>query len=705
LSEKSTPDIDFEEIPSRLIDSQIDKVLERPIRRRSVNKRAAEITEIRTIPQQGPSTEDSNDSESEPVKATFQVLVKDVEIKKVPFKDFQQLTEQKQDKEAKESIPNKNFEVGSFFRLQQTVKETKPKEDELARFPQKEVERKRGGDKRKEERKEERKEVDLEVERSSEKKMVEEQVVAEPVQVVVAKPKHQFELDEDALARVLLHQDIKDKHVVVVSVAGAFRKGKSFLLDFFLRYMKAKYSTISVGNKGVDWLGPDDAPLDGFSWRGGSDRETTGILVWSEAFVASLPSGEKVAVLLMDTQGAFDQESTVKDCATVFALSTMVSSLQIYNLSQNIQEDDLMNLQLFTEYGKLALEDSGNKPFQKLMFLVRDWSYPYEAKYGLQGGGELLAKRLKIKEDQDPQHQTIRRHIKECFTDISCFLLPHPGFKVATNPEFDGKLRDIEPNFIDNLKALIPVLLAPENLIVKEIGGQKVKAKELVQYFKSYMKIYNSNELPEPKTMLVATAEANNLSAVAAAKETYHQLMEAVCGGAKPYLSTAHLETEHLRIKDKAMELFTKKPKMGGEEFSRIYKDKLDEDLEEQFNAFKAHNESKNIFKAARTPAVFFVIATVFYILSGVFSLFGLYPLASTCNMVMGIALLTLILWSYVRYSGEMRELGEQLDEIANIIWDNVMKPVYQVFVEKSLEHAASQAANLATQNGKVKGS
>ncbi|XP_046660002.1 atlastin-like [Homalodisca vitripennis] len=127
------------------------------------------------------------------------------------------------------------------------------------------------------------------------------------------------------------------------------------------------------------------------------------------------------------------------------------------------------------------------------------------------------------------------------------------------------------------------------------------------------------------------------------------------------------------------------------------------QDLEEKFVAFKAHNESKNIFKAARTPAVFFVIAVVCYILSGVFSLFGLYPLASTCNMVMGLALITLILWSYIRYSGEMREVGEQLDEIANILWDNIMKPLYQLFVEKSLEHAASQAANLATQNGKMK--
>ena len=29
-----------------------------------------------------------------------------------------------------------------------------------------------------------------------------------------------------------------------------------------------------------------------------------------------------------------------------------------------------------------------------------------------------------------------------------------------------------------------------------------MKAKELVQYFKSYIKIYHGDELPEPKTML-----------------------------------------------------------------------------------------------------------------------------------------------------------------------------------------------------------
>lgn len=67
----------------------------------------------------------------------------------------------------------------------------------------------------------------------------------------------------------------------------------------------------------------------------------------------------------MDTQGTFDIQSSMKDSTTVFALTTMVSSVLVYNLMNNIQEDDLMNLQLFTSYGMLAQEDCDTAhPFQ-----------------------------------------------------------------------------------------------------------------------------------------------------------------------------------------------------------------------------------------------------------------------------------------------------------------------------------------------------
>uniref|UniRef100_A0A8C5QLF8 Atlastin-1 n=1 Tax=Leptobrachium leishanense TaxID=445787 RepID=A0A8C5QLF8_9ANUR len=485
---------------------------------------------------------------------------------------------------------------------------------------------------------------------------------AHPVQVLIVKDDHSFELDEVALNRILLSEAVRDKEVVAVSVAGAFRKGKSFLMDFMLRYM---YKT-----EPVDWLGDYNEPLSGFSWRGGSERETTGIQIWSEIFLVEKPDGEQVAVLLMDTQGTFDSQSTLRDSATVFALSTMISSIQVYNLSQNVQEDDLQHLQLFTEYGRLAMEETFLKPFQSLIFLVRDWSFPYEFPYGADGGARFLEKRLKVSENQHEELQNVRKHIHSCFTNISCFLLPHPGLTVATNPNFDGKLKEIDEDFIRNLKVFIPWLLSPENLDIKEINGNKITCRGLVEYFKAYIKIYQGEELPHPKSMLQATAEANNLAAVATAKDLYNKKMEEVCGGDRPFLAPTDLQSRHQELKENSVKLFRGVKKMGGEEFSRRYLQQLENEIDDLYVQYIKHNDSKNIFHAARTPATLFVVIFITYILAAITGFIGLDIIASLCNMIMGLTLITLCTWAYIRYSGEYRELGAVIDQVAAALWD-----------------------------------
>ena len=76
-------------------------------------------------------------------------------------------------------------------------------------------------------------------------------------------------------------------------------------------------------------------------------------------------------------------------------------------------------------------------------------------------------------------------------------------------------------------------MLSPRNLVVKVMGGKEVKAKEIVQYYKSYMEIFKGNTMPEPKSMLEVTIEANNLVSLASAKELYNASMENLCGGEK----------------------------------------------------------------------------------------------------------------------------------------------------------------------------
>ncbi|XP_077053094.1 atlastin-2 [Siphateles boraxobius] len=501
---------------------------------------------------------------------------------------------------------------------------------------------------------------------------------ARPIQIVIAnEDDHKFELDAVALEKILMQEHIKDLNVVVVSVAGAFRKGKSFLLDFMLRYMH--------NQSPESWMGGDDEPLTGFSWRGGCERETTGIQAWSEVFVVEKEDGTKVAVLLVDTQGAFDSQSTIKDCATVFALSTMTSSVQVYNLSQNIQEDDLQHLQLFTEYGRLAMEEIYEKPFQKLLFLIRDWCFPYEHNYGLQGGYHFLERRLQVKQNQHEELQNVRKHIHSCFSIIDCFLLPHPGLKVATNPHFDGRLKDIDDAFKEELQNLLPLLLAPENLVEKEISGAKVTCRDLLEYFKAYIKIYQGEELPHPKSMVQATAEANNLTAVAGAKDTYNRAMEQVCGGDKPYIAPVDLQRYHEEFKKTSVEKFCAVKKMGGVEFCQRYQQQLETELDEAYTNFVKHNESKNIFYAARTPATLFAVMFVTYMVSTVTGFIGLSVIAALASLVMGVALLSLCAWAYVRYSGEYREVGVAIDLIAEALWEQVLKPLTEQYMEENV--------------------
>lgn len=133
---------------------------------------------------------------------------------------------------------------------------------------------------------------------------------------------------------------------------------------------------------------------------------------------------------------------------------------------------------------------------------------------------------------------------------------------------------DIEKDFKLYVQKFIEGTFTPI-LSVKQINGREITTLELFEYFKAYCRVFEADELPEPKSMLLATAEANNLAAKAIAKEFYIHAMEQHCGGDRPYLHPHHLNAANSQIKEESIKKFHSVPKMGGESLSVKYYDEL----------------------------------------------------------------------------------------------------------------------------------
>ncbi|KAL1421952.1 hypothetical protein MTO96_003944 [Rhipicephalus appendiculatus] len=335
----------------------------------------------------------------------------------------------------------------------------------------------------------------------------------EPVQILRVEDGQRIVFNERVLKDILLADHIKDRPVVVVSIAGAIPTRKLL-------------------------------------------------------FQMTNSKGEEVAVLLMDTQGTFDCQSTMKESTMIFSLSMMTSSVQIYNIMNNIKEDDLQHLHFFAEYGRLAQKDNKTQAFQKLLFLVRDWNW---------GGTN---------------------------SNIDCFLMPSPGKKVVSDKSFDGRLADIEEEFRVKLLELVFSILAPENLLVKEINGRKLSCQDLMILFKAHVDVFKGGDLPNPTSMLMvstlnnirkffksttlfqATANATNMAAVDKATKRYMSGMKN-----RPRRNLDRLREFHDELLAEAKKVFDEFPKMGGEAISSTSKDALIKELEDLFRHFYEEEE------------------------------------------------------------------------------------------------------------------
>ncbi|CAL4099373.1 unnamed protein product [Meganyctiphanes norvegica] len=395
------------------------------------------------------------------------------------------------------------------------------------------------------------------------------------------------QVNSSVLSHLLLNPEVIDLPVCVVAVVGEYRTGKSFILNYFLRYLQ---------NQGSEnWLGEPNAPLIGFEHKNTDCAVTKGINIWNIPHIVDTPSG-KVAVLLLDSQGIYDEQAKSQESTMIFALSVMCSSTLIFNHMLNLNENCLSHLQLFTSFANLNQDASNKKPFQDLMFLIRDWKWPKRKPYGLEGGRELVETKLKVQENLPTEANEIRKYLWNTFENISCYLMPRPGDFEEEEEDFNGSLSGLTVKFKKHLKQLTEHLLSPCNLIRKSVGGQILTAGQFYTYFLNCVKVMNDNEQwNQPLNLLKVQIELNCNMARREGVKHYKTLMQEFLVS-KRYHQSIELVEGHQRAIQQALHVFdsrsnyTRKNDVG---LSEETKENLQREINGVFDKLKEINSER----------------------------------------------------------------------------------------------------------------
>lgn len=363
--------------------------------------------------------------------------------------------------------------------------------------------------------------------------------ISEPLQIVSLQRlsnRHGLTLKE-ANFNSILDQIPSNYKISIISIVGAFRTGKSFFLNFLLKFLNDTFEKKHTN--------------EGFQYRHGRNPHTMGIWMWHRPF---LSHKHKIAILLIDTQGLFDLNTDQNRTVQLFGISSLISSMLIYNTDKKIQEDNLQQIALFSEYGRMvsAMNSNRSKPFNDLLFLIRDWQHFNDDWHNVNNKKEPITHHQPQQsiQDQSIQEQSIhqqsmhqqymrevmlnktnhdqtstRQQIINCYQSINCFCLPHPGTKVA-NGSFTGNLDEVDPFFLHKINQFMVTMM--QTLKVKTIMNRPLHKHDLKHCLVKYIDIFQTEQLPQPLTILNATISIQHHTIMNAIVEEFRNKLDHV---------------------------------------------------------------------------------------------------------------------------------------------------------------------------------
>ena len=293
--------------------------------------------------------------------------------------------------------------------------------------------------------------------------------------------KNNFVLNEKALN---ILRSIKED-LIIVSIVGKARTGKSYLMNLLLNNNNSKY------------------PGNGFEISSKLNSCTRGIWLWDTPRQKPNSSSK---IIFIDSEGtnSVDLSTKIYD-SKIFALIVLISSLFIYNTNGNIDEKSINDLALAAHLSNIVatntIEDKDliiNELAPKFIWVLRDFILD---KFDPETGEEITSNEylelcLRNKNSKNSmENNLIRENIIKFFKERECITLPRP-----VDEEKDlHKLNEIpfcklKPNFREEFLNLKKIIY--EKAKIKKIGNKKINGLILVELLISFINSFNSKIIP-----------------------------------------------------------------------------------------------------------------------------------------------------------------------------------------------------------------
>ena len=288
-----------------------------------------------------------------------------------------------------------------------------------------------------------------------------------------------FQINEEALDFL---RSIKEE-IIIVSVIGKARTGKSYLMNLLL-------DLIGKGN--------------GFQVASSLQSCTKGIWLWGTP-KNSLNGKAKIVFLDSEGTSSIDKSTKTYD-SRIFALVVLISSLFLYNTYSNIDEHGINELSLAAHLSNAITTNSNidkdellTELSPKFIWIIRDFTLE---KIHPETGEEISSKEylelcLKNKRcgKSCNDNNVIRQNIIKFFPERDCVTLIRP-----VDSEDDLKklnmipYNNLKPEFKMEFKILKDKIF--KEALPKKLNGKKLTGPALATLIEEFVKVINSGKIP-----------------------------------------------------------------------------------------------------------------------------------------------------------------------------------------------------------------